>query len=307
MLIGYKRPRNVSWTLNGVGSSFLTDIRLDNGKPADLTQIQWISSGSPITDYLDLRGDWGTSQNIRTCGLIGLRVGIEQSGSPSTILRTHMPAGVRVVVTGKRVGDLDYTYALGGNSTTARTMTLPDGTTAVWFVLDANIDYLIGIQFRFYNDDDSNTFLDGSDLIEIGEAALLAGVEVNAIPGWTIKWTDPTVVTRTLAGQAHRVVRQAWREFDFGLVPTTENEVRASGLANDQDYEKITAALLYAEPCAFIAHWKDENGVFNENLLHRTAVFGIATPGALSHIIKRISSHSFHVAELPAASTLPSS
>jgi hypothetical protein len=305
MIIGYARPSSISWSVSGTGASFLSDVVLSNGRPADTTQIQWITSASPITDYLDLRGVWSTSQNVRVACLLGMTYSVAEAGSPTTFTRTHVPAGVRVVATGRRLADAGYTYALGGNSTTARTVQLPDGTTACWFVFDAGLDFLIGIQFRIYNDDDAETWMSGRDYFEIGEAEVFAGAEVGATPGWTMEWTDPTEVTRTLAGQVHRVARQSWREYDIGVVAAGESSVRASGLQNSQDYEKIANALRYSVPCAFIPQYTDTAGVLDENVLNRLALFAVATPRPLTHLEKRIYSHGYRVAELPAAGTLP--
>lgn len=303
MIIGYKRPSGIAWSLSD--ASFLTDVLLDNGRPADETQILWEQSASPISEYIDLRADWSQAQNVRVLCLLGLRHYQADNASPSSYTQQIMPAGVRIVATGKRFGDGGYAYALGGNSTTGVTVELPDGTVACWFVLDAGLTSLIGVQFRIYNDADDEMWVGPQDYFGVGEVGIFAGAEIGAAPGWQISWSDPTITNRTIGGQLHRVARQAWRECDLTIVPAEEESVRASGLQNSQDYEKIANALRYSVPCAFIPHWRDTSSVFDSNILHRTALFGAATPGPLTHIARRISGHAYKVGEIPAAGLLP--
>lgn len=284
MLIGYDPPA-ADWVVSGTGAAFVTDVLLQNGAPAEATRVRWLSSGAPaIGQYVEIQALWPVAAPIRVLALLGLQY-LAGADSPLVYsIAAALPAGVKIEVRGRRVGDPAYTYALGGNALTQRTLRLPNGSAAAWFVVDADNDPLIGVAFRIYNDVNGATWADSSTFVDIGEGVINPAVEVCGRPGWSVRLVDPTQKQRTLGSQVHKVARRAYREARLQLSPATLAETRGEGLSNGQDFETIENALSGAVPAVVVPHYLGESGTFDDLELHRTALFGVAEPEPISHV-----------------------
>jgi hypothetical protein len=269
MLTGYSIPSGNSFTVHGTGAAFLTDVRLANGRPAQVTRLQWLSAGSPaITDYLDLRMSWAASQSIGAVLLLGLTCG----------------AGVRVDVTGRRPEDAGYTFALGGNAATQRTVARSDGRVR-HIVAPTATDALIGLQWRIYNDRSSSTWATAASVLDIGQAVGMGAVELEADQGWDDTLIDGSELQWTLASQPHVVARRDRRQRTVRLIPQELAIARATGLAGGTDWARLDAAMTGYSPVFSAVRWRDSNGDVDAAELHETGLFGIAAQrGGVRHL-----------------------
>lgn len=262
MLYAYRRPTAPVWTVHGTGASIASDVRLDNGQPSEPTAIGWLSEGAPSTaDYVDLRVAWAAEMPIRVLTLLGLSCG----------------PGVRVDVTGRRAADAGYTYALGGNAASQRTVEQPGGRVDHIVVADAGLDDLIGVQWRIYNDRNSSTWATAATDLLVGEAGPWQTVTLFGEAGWKRGRTDPSTRQRTIGGGLHVAARAAYRLLDIGLAPEWIEGVRQGGLDNGEDWETLEAAAG-GDARAVVIVRRDTAAE-----IHRTALFGLPTWAAIEH------------------------
>lgn len=271
MRLGFSRPSPIAFTVSG--GSFLTSVLLDNGRPKQVTRVQWdgdvSSDGDEITDYIDVRATWSTAQPIGMIAMLGWSCG----------------AGVRVVVTGRRPADGAWTYALGGNSTTQRTVARSDNRIR-HIVIPTATDSLVGVQWRIYNDKDSSTWaVNGETSLDLGEAVPMRTEELKVKPGYEDRPVENSLLRWTLGSQPHSKVRTTRRELPFELTPDQVAAIRGQGLASGTDWSRIDAALAGYAPCMALMHYLDESGSLDADALHETALFGVTTErGALKHV-----------------------
>lgn len=256
MLYGYRRPSGITWTVAGTGADFASDVLLDDGQPSHVTAITWLSADPPaIGDYIDLRGSWATAIPPRVISILGLSCG----------------AGVRVEIVGKRAADAGFTYALGGNSATQRTVAQADGRIDLIVVCAAGLDPIVGIQIRIYNDSGGGTWATAATDLIIGEVSVWAAVTLCGKPGWSDAMRDPSVRTRTLAGSMHVWAQQAYRVLTVQLQKGFLSPVREMGLENGQDWQTLRAATAGDSRAVLIVDTSDALAI------HRTSLFGMPT------------------------------
>lgn len=271
MRFGFSRPSPIAFTVSG--GSFLTSVLLDNGRPRQATRVLWeadsSSDGDEITDYVDVRALWSTAQPIGVIAMLGWTCG----------------AGVRVVVTGRRPADSAWTYDLGGNSTTQRTVARSDNRVR-HIVIPSATDQLVGVQWRIYNDKNSSTWaVNGETTLDLGEAVPMRTEELKVKPGYEDRPVENSLLRWTLGSQPHRKSRPTRRELPFELTPDQVAAIRGEGLAGGKDWSRIDAALAGYAPCMALLHYLDESGALDADALHETALFGVTTDrGALKHV-----------------------
>jgi len=95
-LFGYGAPAGVSYAITG-GAAFVGNIVLDNSAPSDVTRFTWSSTSTAV---VTLQALWSTPI-VPRCGCF---------------LGTTLPIGMVVTIKGKRSGDSNFPYLLGGNS-----------------------------------------------------------------------------------------------------------------------------------------------------------------------------------------------
>lgn len=224
MLYGYKRPASV-WSVAGAESpAFETDVRLDNSQPSEQTVISGIASSSPaIEDYFDLMADWAVPQAIGVVGILNL------SCAP----------GVRVVVTGRRLGDAGYTRDLGGNSD-IRTAQLGDGRVQAIIVPTATEDDYIGLQVRIYNDAGGVTWADDTTDLLIGEVAIYAATKLCARPARSRGRTQRSQRERASNGAAHVYPRGEYRTESLSVLGTVADAYKGA-LPGGVDFARLQA------------------------------------------------------------------
>jgi len=73
-----------------------------------------------------------------------------------------------VTIKGKRSGDSNFPYLLGGNSQTSVVVQLDDGSRAIIWAFDAGLTPIIGYEIAMY----PALSVTSSELFEIGEARI---------------------------------------------------------------------------------------------------------------------------------------
>jgi hypothetical protein len=286
----YRRPTSVVWTVSGTGAQFESDDRLSDGNPGVLTTLRWLSAGSPaLGDYVALRGDWSTALQVRGAALQGLAL---EGGD--------FPAGVKFEVYGKRAGDPGYAYALGGNSLSEVSRELDDGSIGVFWLFDAGLTPLVGIEIRIFNDQAGNTWADADTYVRIGEADPFEGVPVCIAYGWRKQHEAKAEQARTLGAQLHEVDRVGWDALEFALAPAPGDVVRREGLATGEDWQRIEKVLGRAGTRAMVyVRTKDSDGVFSSEELFSTAIFGKAKPQPIVHVSRDYYSGGWRIEQVP--------
>jgi len=201
-IILHSRPTGITWT----GPTFLTSSdALTDSKPARTTRIEWPveSPASPeLTDTVLLQGQWPTAAVIRGACLLDLR---------------DLPAGVKIEVRGRRPEDGSYSYALGGNALTQRTVQRADGQVCAWWLFADDLDPIVGLEFRVFDDANGATW--AGDHFEIGEAFFAEGAEWGIRLQFGDTFDDPSIFRETLGNQQDVVARKRAIVRDFELCP----------------------------------------------------------------------------------------
>jgi hypothetical protein len=262
MILGFERPVAPSYGLDGTGAAWLTDVRLANGRPAQISRLQWLSTSSPeIGDYLDIQVSWATAAPVGLIATLGLSCG----------------AGVRFEVTARRPIDGGYTYDLGGDSMTQRTVARSDGR--VRHIVRFDQVELIGYQIRIYNDRNGSTWATPATALDIGEMDAFRAAELCIRPGYSDAPIQTSDLEWTLGSQPHTVARRNRRQRSVDLAPATVAELREQGLAGGSDWWRIDHAMSAYTPIISIPEYADANA------LHETALFGVAQDrGPVRHI-----------------------
>lgn len=225
MLISYSRP-GMTFTITS-GTFVTSSAALINGRPADVTRIQWPAGAQTLTTTVAITGSLTGGAITARCAALLL---------PN--LGTAIPAGVKVTASGQLSGSA---VALGGNSLSCRTVTLPNGATAVHFVFPpVSIDTII---FTIYNDLNGSTWAAASQYVDLGEV-------------WCGKGADFAVqenLKRDMAGgilqrASHNNQRwpllpnNAYRTYQPQFVPMTETML-IGPLSFQDDFETVANAL----------------------------------------------------------------
>jgi hypothetical protein len=252
--------------VSGTGAAFLSDVRLDNGQPAEETLIRWLQS--PVDQTVGvgpvIEGQWTTAQPVRVICVLGL----------------NCPAGTQYQLYGKRPVDSGFSYDIGFNVPDTRTVELPDGRIAIWAVLAEGLDDLIGVSVSIVNSvgDAAILWADANTELAIGEIGIFSAVDLKVKTDPTFEWRDPSQEVRDLAGGIRTAAFRAWRELAVGLVPSTNAKVRGEGYDDSQDWEKFTANAMGDSRCCAILDYS------TTAMAHRTAVFGKLKPGGMTRV-----------------------
>lgn len=283
MLYGHTRPASV-WSVAGASSpAFETDVRLDNSQPSEQTAISGIASPSPtIGEYFDLIADWSVPQAI---GVVG-------------ILNLSCPPGVRIVVTGRRLGDAGYTRDLGGNSDTT-TAQLADGRVQAIIVPTATGNDYIGLQLRIYNDAGGVTWADDETDLFVGEIGIFSALTIRKLDARRETGrTARRLKERAVSGAVHLARRGEYRSLSLTIHGTVA-EAYTRGL-DGLDWDTLRAmqdSHLYR--ALVIPRIHGEGGSVDYELCNRTALFSVVEWGDTSHSVGQNVECSLSVEEAP--------
>lgn len=283
MLYGHTRPASV-WSVAGANSpAFETDVRLDNSQPSEQTAISGIASPSPtIGEYFDLIADWSVPQAIGVVGILNL------SCAP----------GVRIVVTGRRLGDAGYTRDLGGNSDTT-TAQLADGRVQAIIVPTATGNDYIGLQVRIYNDAGGVTWADDETDLFVGEIGIFSALTIRKLDARRETGrTARRLKERAVSGAVHLARRGEYRSLSLTIHGTVA-EAYTRGL-DGLDWDTLRAmqdSHLYR--ALVIPRIHGEGGSVDYELCNRTALFSVVEWGDTSHSVGQNVECSLSVEEAP--------
>jgi len=244
MLIGYGQP---AITPSVDGASAVNLAALVDGRPSSVARIGGGASS------VRLRADWIGAVAVRLVAALGLTC----------------PVGTAIALTGKRLGDADYSYPLG--AATQAVMDLVDGSRAAWFVLPADNDSLVGLQLQF----------EASDF-DAGELVVLQAVDLPIQGDWEAGRIDPSTADRTLGGGVNVVPRRTYRRLQFALTPDQLAVVRGAELDGGMDWDRLDYALRGDARAAAVPRWGRPDAI-NIAELHRTALYGRVVPGSIAH------------------------
>jgi len=254
-LFGYGAPSSVSYLITG-GAAFVGSVVLDNSAPSDVTRFTWSATSTAV---VTLQALWSTPI-VPRCGVF---------------LGTTLPVGMVVTIKGKRSGDSNFPYLLGGNSQTSVVVQLDDGSRAIIWAFDAGLTPIVGYEIAMYPP--SGGVITASELFEIGEARIFQGyrpgrgIQEKWTPGFDNIQAPPTTVNR----QKH-TVNHRYNHTDsiiLGVADELSAYTSDNGDISLNRFAHICAAhqtMLFI-PVAYV------NGILNTQMLHNTAIYGDAS------------------------------
>ncbi len=257
MLIAYDIP--IDWTYSVSGGTLVTDgDAMCDHSPASYSRITWPTGDQTTGTTCVISAARSTAFVPRVGYLLGLR---------------GVGAGQKVEIKGKRAEDSGYTYALGGNALTQKTVEFADGSIGCWWVFDADLDEIVGWAVTAYNDFGGSVLLAAEDAIDVGECNVAPAAEIDHYRNWTIRRNDPSVRKRTLRNQARRVKRTANRVLT--IVPDMAESSTYGAAATDTVTLDRLCASLAAEPFGAVVIDPDDQ---------HTAIFGELTIGEVEKL-----------------------
>lgn len=294
-LVGHSAASGGSWTCIGTGASFDSDAdALNNTAVADVTAIKWLSGSQTTTSVLKLQYLWSTPKDIRDIPILNL---LDASQIP-------MPAGIKIVVKGRRQADSGFTYSLGGNSGTQRTVSTDNGSTECRIVTAAGNDPLIGYEVAIYNDLNGATHFTAGQYIYIGEIDALEGEEVKVMSdsqGWLPKFEGQIPDRRSNNNQSRRVITKPYRRQPIKSIPVRIDQAYGTSATTGLTYSQLAHLCAQGDVMDIIVQFDDRSGNVDSHALHATAVYGVA--GNLNppqYMGDKVYTTSFEVAEIPA-------
>ena len=281
MIIGYSMPEVSSIAITG-GTWLTADggAACYDGKPARRARLQW-SAGATLGSYVQITLTFSSTSPLRVLAALGLTV----------------PAGVRIDFLSGSGG------ALGGTTSGARTVTMPDGTAGVFAVADAGGAATGGCIVRIYNDCSGATWASDGMAVDVGELVAMPGVATGIRDGWGMQTIDPGEFSRTRGGQLSASRHSAYRVLEASFSGLSAAAVRGAGLENSMDMDKLAAALRGGSRCVVVPHYRDmATRELDQQSITRSAIYGYASqiPNA-ANISRGYFTGQIVVEEIPAA------
>ncbi len=246
MLIGYPAPPVSGIAL--ANGNWLTDgngQQLIDGKPARVARIQTTTAHPSIT--LTYASAW----TPKIIALLGLTC------APGTAITAISGGG----------------GALGGNSAAGAATQLPDGSVACWIVTGGSVAT-----------NSVKVTINAGGTFDVGELVVMPAVEIAHETDWAFSPIDPSVIGRTRGGQPTVSARRSYRQLRVAFVAAVLAEVRGGGLAGGMDWDQLTAKVAGGQRTVAIPRWRALDGAIDVTELHRTALYGLATPGGQAHL-----------------------
>ena len=252
MLLAYNHTRP-TYTVSG--GSLVTDAAaLSDRSPASATRITWPTGTQTIATTCTVTAAFA-EQPVRCVALLG----------------TNLPAGLKVELRGKRVGDSGYTYGLGAASLTQKLASRVEGGTGAVWVFPASNDALIGLEIRLYNDAGGSLALTASQAFDVGEIVISDGAGVVITNDWTLGGKATSRLDRTLGSQIAHVQRTGYRTLEATPILGNDADARSGGLDNGSDWQAL-AASLRSNPFVLAIARTDATGN-----IQTTSLYGVVT------------------------------
>jgi hypothetical protein len=267
MIFGHSRPRDIVWTVYGTPGALMVSspANLSDGRPDTLARLQWMTGTQTTASVLHLRGDWTSGAIVpRIAGLSNL----------------SLPVGTLIGVSFRRstdaVGTYPYTPAM--QATTQRVFQGPRGEQTAWLIVNPGATAIVGVDIAIFNDVDGTASIPASSQFTLGEAPITAGTEIDIDTTWDMTTIDPTTVAFSWSRQPYSVPGCPYRQ----LTVKTPMDVQTAYFGDIAtptvvDYEELMAKLDRGQSCVYIPRYLDAAGAFSVQLLHRTAIIGVAT------------------------------
>jgi hypothetical protein len=280
MNIGHSRPPDIAWTVSGTGASINTDPSdLTDGRPDTVVEFTWVSGVQNTSTTTKIRAEWSTGI---APGIVG-------------ISNIDLPAGTKIEVAFRRVGDPGGTYPYSGVPyvTSQRIVEGPRGERTAWFMFQGTTP-VVGAQISIYNDVNGVASIIASQLFTIGEIFIGASDEVCVGNTASIDTTDPTVQQFSWNSQPYASPGTPYRQLNFALRTASETEWIST-------YAPLLAKIDRGQFGAFVLSWKDSAGNFSATKLHAYALIGLAkTQPTRTHVARAFySSGQIQVVEAP--------
>lgn len=262
MLIGTNRPtlmESATVPSDGNATMITDDQALVDGSPGLPTRFQYDGSGN-----IDILLDFIAEPIVpRIACLLGVT----------------LATGTVVELAGREAGDVDFTTALGeGGTASATVRELPGGSRCVWWILADSLGDFDGYRIRILSPS-----LTAGEFFDIGEFAVWEGQTVCAKSG-TVNYAmlNATPDDRSLSGQSWPDYQLPYRQFSCSLSPRPDGGTWGV-------IDELAHAMARGEKVAIVPQWRNAEGAFDEDLLVRMAVFGVASevPGA-AHVTRRV-------------------
>lgn len=262
MKISYGRPTGITWALSATAAFITVPQTLTNGRPADVTRFTWITGAQTTASVTVLTGTLGVTLNA-SCAAFLL---------PN--LATAVPAGTKITISGTLSGGA---VVLAGNALTLRTVTLPNGAKACWWVFPAaSIDTII---ITIYNDTNSSgssaTWAVASQAVDLGEIWIGKSADFDISSDAEDDLLGGLLQRKSHNNQAWPLAVQPYRSLNVNLAPMTEAIAIGPNPAQD-DFQTVRAAITVANATVLIPSYttRGKTGEISQQRLTRTAVLG---------------------------------
>ncbi len=265
MKVIYGRPGDITWTLDGAGAAFVGTLNgdyLTNGRPRQVARLTWLSGAQTTASVLRLRATWASGA-------------LPPGGF--CLQGLTLPPGQLITVAGKRAIDAGYTYALGGNSTTQRSVRRADGVVLHWVIPDDDLDDIEGVEFALWNDVYGDATIAADTVFDIGEALLGPawtppyGIE----KGWVIEPIDPTTERVTESDQDYPDYKVLRRSFTCRTSVLTRAEAYGDGEFDGVTVDELWHQLAGQTTCGFIPRFRTPDGAaLDTDWLHTVGMVG---------------------------------
>jgi hypothetical protein len=233
-----------------------------------LTNANWLTAdaGAYLTD-----GQPARASRIQTTGTPSITLTFVSTFTPRVIALLGLHGAIQVgdVIT----ATTGTGAALGGNAASQPVIALPDGSLACWMVT-SNTVATATIKLT----------INRTGTLDIGEVVALPAVDIAHQTDWAEDFIDPSDIQRTRGQQIVTRARRAYRQLRVAFTAAGVAEVRGGALANGMDWQKLQAAIAGGKRVAAIPRWRTPAGAIDTTELHRTAIYGIAQPGGITHL-----------------------
>lgn len=209
----------------------------------------------------------------------------QASGTASITLA--MPGNSRIGVAailglrGSEVG-ASVSVVTGGVTTPGHVQQFADGSRGCIFIISAAAVAATAL------------FTLPAGTVDVGELVALPAVTIDHEPDWTIAHIDPSQSARRRGGGLGTDRRRGYRQLTAPLRADTVAAVRHGGLAGGMDWDRLSAALSGNRPALAIPRQDTADAI------QRTAIYGSARLGEITHLRGHWYASSITVEEAPA-------
>jgi len=263
MIVGHSLP-DPAWSIASShlsGAAIISPASaLSDRRPDTPTRMQWMTGTPDSAHKLYLRGDWSPAFVPRIVG----------------ILNPSLPADLLVTVSFRRPSDTFGTYPyqptmlqVGGQ----RIVVGPRGEKTCWLLVAPGASPVSGVQFEIWNNVGGVTAITSAEQFTVGEALVCPAEDVEIEAGWSFEYIDPTTTQFDPWRQPYAQPGTPYRRLTWQLMPELQSDVfGTAGRAR----ARLKARIDRGQTCVYIPR-STLNGTFDTDMLHGTAMLGIAT------------------------------